>query len=215
MKNTLSTSKIISLVILLSIGLIASLFIYHGWNKPKPLNLSMNDGTFFPVARDIKPFKLTTHQNKAFTLEDMRNHWTLLTFGFTHCAKVCPTTLEMLKRVYPTLHKRYPSLQIALLSLDPERDSSTTLAGYMRSYHPNFIGLTGKTEELRKIQAQFNVFSSRIPAGKSADYQIQHSSFILLINPEGKWAGLFHYGLSPQEFKQAFLKSMRALETTG
>lgn len=114
----------------------------------------------------------------------------------------------MLKRVHPSLLKNYPSLQIVFISLDPDRDLPNTISHYLQSYDPRFIGASGKNSALRKLQSQLGIFSAK--KGTSKEYQIQHTTSILLINPEGKWAGLFHYGLSPAQFKQAFLQSVKA-----
>lgn len=202
----MSINKIILFVALISAVLIGALFVTH-LQHPSTVS-GNNESLAFNVPRDIKDFELVSHQGQPFTQKDFLHHWTLVFFGFTHCAKICPTTLEMLKRVYPSLSKAYPTLQVVFISLDPERDLPKTISNYLASYNPEFIGASGKTSDLRKLQSQLGIFSAR--KGTSTDYQIQHTTSILLINPEGKWAGLFHYGLNPAQFKQAFIQNAKA-----
>lgn len=207
---TISNNKIILFVMFVCAAIMTSVFVFHSRQQPQQPTLSPDLGMVFPVARDIKDFNLLTANNQPFTQKSFYNHWTLLFFGFTHCASVCPTTLDMMSKAYGDLHKQYPNLQIALVSLDPDRDDANSLATYTHSYHPDFIGVTGKLQELRKLQSQLGIYSERDTSTTSSNYQIQHTASIMLINPEGKWQGLFKFGLKPDQFAQAFTTSVNA-----
>ncbi len=220
-----STPKIIVYLLLVCAALMLSVWAFY-WRaqstQPTTTILANEAGTLFSMPRNIKPFVLTAQDNQPFTEKNFRGSWTLLFFGFTHCSKVCPTTFTMLNDVYEPLRKNYPNLKVVLISLDPERDSTATLAKYTHSFNPAFLGASGTTDELRKLQSQLGIFSAREPAAATSSpmpaqahknrmnmsYQIQHTSSILLINPEGKWAGLFKYGLSPAQFTEAFNQAM-------
>lgn len=197
----ISTHKIIVFIVFISAALITSLFIYHDSRKPTPALLSPEVGIKFSLARDIKSFDLITENNQKFSEKNFYQHWTLLFFGFTHCASVCPTTLDVMKRVYAELHEKYPGLQVVLVSVDPQRDTAESLANYVHGYHPDFVGVTGKIQNIRQLQSQLGIYSAREDSS-AENYQIQHTSSILLINPQGKWAGLFKFGLTPDELKK-------------
>ena len=205
----ISNQKIIIFIVFICSALITLLFVYHLRHQTKPITLTNDNGTIFSTARDIKSFKLLTDENKNFTEKDFQGHWTLLFFGFSHCSAICPATLDVLNKAYVKLHPIYPNLQLVLVSLDPERDTPSLLSNYVHSFHPDFIAATGQIQEIRKLQSQLGVFSLRDDA--STQYQIQHTSSIMLINPQGKWAGLFKYGMNPEQFRQAFKESMEIL----
>lgn len=207
---TFSTTKIIVLVVFVCAAIMTSLFVYHARHKPVQPLLSSDNGTLFPVARDIKSFELQSGENK-FTQKNFYGHWTLLFFGLTHCSSICPTTLDMLNRAYLSLHKTIPNLQVVLVSLDPERDNTETLSQYTRSFHPDFIGVTGGIKDLRKLQSQLGIYSARDANATTSNYQIEHTSSIMLINPQGKWAGLFRFGMNPNQFTQLVLESISLL----
>lgn len=200
--QTISNSKIIAFVVFVFVAIMTSLFIYRLSHPTKATTLAADAGSLFPAPRELNEFKLQA-SDSAFTQKNLLNHWTLLFFGFTHCASVCPTTLDMMKRVYSELHTTYPNLQVVLVSLDPDRDTPADLASYTHTFNPDFIGVTGSIQELRKLQSQFGVFSARDDASGN-NYQLQHTASIMLINPQGQWAGLFRFGLNPQQFTQAF-----------
>src|SRR5438128_2387745 len=122
-QQPISHHKIVILLVFICAAIMTSVFVFHlSHNQPVQKILTADEGTLFPIGRDIKSFALLDNHNQAFTQKNFLNHWTLLFFGFTHCSNVCPTTLDMMGRAYSQLQKQYPSLQVVLVSLDPERD---------------------------------------------------------------------------------------------
>lgn len=206
---TFSTNKIMFSVFFIASVLISSVVIFHARQKSSPPIITAEQGLLFPVAREIKAFELQTKTQTAFTRQQLLHHWTLLFFGFTHCASICPTTLDVLDRAYTKLHGLYPDLQVLFVSLDSERDTSEIVANYVQRFNPAFIGGTGKIHEIRKLQAQFGIYSERDHSGPN--YQIQHTPTLLLINPDGKWAGTLKYNLTPESLTEAIANSVKAL----
>jgi protein SCO1 len=206
-QEIIATHKIIVFIAFIMAALMTSVFIVHMKQKDAPILIAPEDGILFPVPRDIKPFTLTRSDEGTFSQKNLYGHFTLLFFGFTHCTNVCPANLAVLNRVYTQLHKTFPQLQVALISLDPERDTRAVLQQYVTSYNPAFIGASGKIEDLRQIQSQFGIFSAAEKNGQ--DYQLQHTPSILLISPEAKWLGLFHFGLAPEKMA-AYLHTILA-----
>lgn len=202
-----ATNKIIALVAFVCAALMTSVFLVHMRNKPVATTVANNNGTTFSVPRDIKPFELLAGNNTKFTEKNFQQHWTLVFFGFTHCASICPSTLSMMNRAYAKLHNAYPNLQVVLISLDSERDTPETVAKYSQSFNSDFIGVSGKIQELRKIQSQFGIYSAKDMGSNPSNYQIQHTASIMLINPQGKWAGIFNYGMNPAQFAKIFTES--------
>jgi protein SCO1 len=210
-KHTFSTNKIIALVIVVSGLLMTSLFVFHSGHKPIQPIISADYGFVFPVAREIKSFELISADNTKFTQKNFLNHWTLLFFGFTHCTSICPTTLDIMGRSFKKLHSIYPNLQVVLISLDPQRDTPYELAKYTRSFNQEFIGVTGKIQEIRKLQSQLGIFSGRDESISATNYQIQHTGSIMLIDPTGKWAGVFKFGMNPDQFAKNVDESVKSL----
>ncbi len=232
--NRVSTTKICTVLAFVCAAIMMSVMVFHLNHKSDTPQAASENSLLFPAGRDIKEFSLVTSSEKAFTQNDLRHHWTLMFFGFTHCPNICPTTLGMLSKAYQQLHGTYPDLQVVLVSLDPERDSTTTLAKYTANFHPDIIGVSGKIQELRKLQSQLGIYSERSEGDSlnsrpsedrrlvedrrpdesrnpASNYTLQHTSSILLINPQGKWVGLFKYGMSSSAFVAEFNANMKQL----
>lgn len=116
----------------------------------------------------------------------------------------------MMNRAYTKLQATYPNLQVVFISLDPDRDTPESLKAYTQLFNSNFIGVTGKIQELRKLQSQLGIYSDRDNSSSTNDYQLQHTSSILLINPQGQWAGLFKFGLKPEQLARGFEDSIKS-----
>jgi protein SCO1/2 len=188
---------------LIDLIILGVIIFYFGVMRPFNQSNVNIEGVYLEHAKNIPDLNLIDHHGNLFTNASLTGHWTLMFFGFTHCASICPTTLDMLKRAYTELRPIHPDLQVVLISLDPERDNDAALANYMHGFNPDFIGVTGNVSDLRKLQSQFGIYAAR--DGATADnYQLQHTASIMLVNPKGEWAGLFRYGLSPVKFIQAF-----------
>lgn len=208
--NKFSTQTIFTLLAFVCAAIMMSLFIFHLTHKPAPIKAASDNSLLFPVPRDIKEFSLVTSKEQPFTQQDLKHHWTLLFFGFTHCPNVCPTTLSMLSKAYEQLHNTYPDLRIVLVSLDPERDNTKALAEYTANFNPDIIGVSGKIQELRKLQSQLGIYSERNDEDNGT-YTLQHTSSIMLINPQGQWVGMFKFGMNPAEFVAEFKTDMQQL----
>jgi protein SCO1/2 len=152
---------------------------------------AMRSGTLLPVPREIPDFGLVAEDGQAFTKAQLQGHWNLLFVGFTHCPDVCPTTLSLLKRVMTRLGPGGDNLQVVFLSVDPERDTPQKLKAYAQYFNPRFRGVTGLNAELDKLGASLGFVYVKVPGATPESYNIDHSSALMLVNPQGQLAGFF------------------------
>src|SRR5437868_1141102 len=100
--------------------------------------LQLAKATLLSPPRPLPEFALTDHNGASFDQARLKQHWSLLFFGFTHCPDVCPTTLGMLAQTEKLLAD-LPAAQrpqIVLISVDPQRDTPQQLAAYVRFFSP-------------------------------------------------------------------------------
>ena len=75
---------------------------------------------------------------------------------------------------------------VVFVSVDGERDTPAVLKQYLAGYPDNFIGLTGDPKTVRKIAAGFKaVFFKGLPYDSAGNYQVEHTSMVYLVDPEG------------------------------
>ena len=137
----------------------------------------------------LRPFALVDHRGEAFTQASLEGGWTLISFGYTHCPDICPTTLQTLATVERQLEAGgTPPPRVVFVSLDPERDSLERLAGYVPYFSPRFTGVTADLEALRAFTGQVGVIFEK--AGDGPDYLVNHSASMVLTDPAGRFAAV-------------------------
>jgi len=149
-----------------------------------------------PEPRVIADFALTDHNGQSFNLDKLRGQWSLIFFGFTHCPDVCPNTLYDLAVINENLKRadeeEPPGHQVIFVSVDPERDTPELLSQYVSYFDPDFIGASGREEQLAALTMQLGIayrIEEHEQGGKN--YDVFHSASILLTDPQGRLFGAF------------------------
>jgi protein SCO1/2 len=181
------------IIILAFIVLVVWGFIWR-INQPVIMSneeLRINGAVVLTTPRIFSDFELIDHRGDVFNQERLRDVWTIVFFGFTHCPDICPTTLATLNDTYSKLkdHER-ERMQIVMISIDPERDTEEKLAEYVPYFNDEFIGVTGNKHLIRRLTAELNVAYNQVPLD-TGDYTVDHSTQLVLINPKGHYHGFF------------------------
>lgn len=158
------------------------------------------NGTLLPAPKQISNFHFIDDNNKSFDNQNLKGHWTFMFFGFTRCHDVCPDTLSQLNQMYKQWGKsdKPASLpQIVFVTVDPNRDITTVLHNYVKSFNPAFIGLRGDQHTLEQFKKEMSVYFAKVPKGN--DYSMEHSSQIFIVNPQGDWVGILNYPFKPAQ----------------
>lgn len=174
--------------LLLTTAFILWAVIYSVFQPQPP---AFTSAIIYPKAKVLPEFELTDHQNKSFKKLQLQGKWSVMFFGYTSCPDICPTTMAALTQVANTLPpETVKQLQFVFVSIDPERDSIEQLAEYMPFYHPDFIGITGKIEQLEKIAKSLGAMFIKVPS-EDSNYEMSHSGSLFVIDPKGRRHGIF------------------------
>jgi protein SCO1/2 len=159
-----------------------------------------------PLAAD---FTLTDQEGRLVQLSDYRGKLVLLFFGYTHCPDVCPTTLAKLNYVLRELGDAAREVQVAFVSIDPERDTPEVIKRYLGHFNPSFVGLTGRPEEIKAVAQAYGVYVEKEEVGSAAGYLITHSARTYVIDREGKLVLTFAYETEPQDMVSDLKRLLR------
>jgi protein SCO1/2 len=147
----------------------------------------------YPQPKPLPEFALTRSDGSALTEADWRGRWRLVFFGFANCPDVCPTALATAKAARTQLRAQRPDLDFAVsfVSVDPERDAPEQLGKYVAYFDPDFEASTGTPEQLLALTQALGVMFMKVPNGPGPlDYTIDHSASLLIIDSQGRLAGL-------------------------
>jgi protein SCO1 len=130
-------------------------------------------------------FTLLTAEGNAVTEGSFPGKWLLVYFGYTFCPDACPTAMNALGVTLDELGPLAAEVQPIFITVDPERDTPQVVADYVKAFDPRIVGLSGTPEQIAAAAKEFRVYYQVRPLG-SDEYAIDHSSFIYVIDPQGR-----------------------------
>lgn len=201
-------------IILTALVLMALGFVWYSRHKktpePTPTIPAITSATILKPAKPVIQFVLQDSNGKPFSQKNLRGYWTLMFFGYADCPKICPTTLAIASGVFRSLPEQSPPppARLVFVTLDPKTDTPEKLKTFLSRFHPAFIGLTGDETELNNLSKFMNIYSWTDPKlGPQGQKMIDHSSTLLIINPEGQLQAL----LTPPYQIESLKKDLQSL----
>lgn len=167
-----------------------------------------------PAPQDAAPlsprYLLMDPQGRAVTIDDFRDRFQLVTFGFISCPDVCPTTLLEFKQVLELLGSEAKRLQPIFITVDPERDSREILREYTGAFDARILGLTGSPELVRRAADSFRIQYEKVrePGAKPENYTMNHTAGMVLLDTRGRFLARFAYAMPAAEIAQRIRAAM-------
>ena len=202
-----------TIVSCLAVMLIAlSLYVNKMTTKVYLSNEQLKDLGLYLIepARDLGSFNLIDTNEKEFLPQDFEGKWNVLFFGFTFCPDICPITMRMLSRIEKEIDKQeLDKIRIFLVTVDPVRDNPNQLKIYLKNFSENFTGLTGGLDQIYNFATRVNAPFTPINNSKDPYYTVDHTGSIVLIDPDGNYAGFFRAPHNQDKIKKALLEITR------
>lgn len=135
---------------------------------------------------------------------DFRGRFQLITFGYTYCPDICPTTLVDIAEILKQLGEDADRLQAIFISVDPERDTPQVLKTYTAFFDKRILALTGSPELIQRAAHNYRVRYAKviIPGRDPKNYVVDHSAGMYLLGPDGDFIKKFAYGRPVDEILQ-------------
>jgi len=144
------------------------------------------------------PFRLTDHNGRTVTDQDLRGHPFLVFFGFTHCPDVCPTTLFEVSEVLGKLGADAARASALFITVDPERDTPEQMKDYLSSFDPRLVGLTGDPAAVAAVAKAYRVYVKKVPLD-GGDYTMDHTALVYLMDKDGRFVAPFNLKRQPED----------------
>lgn len=157
------------------------------------------------------PFELIDQAGQTRRDSDFRGRYLLVYFGYTFCPDVCPTSLQAMSQSLDVLAEQAPdraeSVVPLFITVDPARDDVATLAAYAPHFHERLVALTGSEEQVAAVAGDYRVYYAKAGTG-TADYLMDHSSFVYLMDPEGRYLTHFSHTSTAEEIAEGLAKAL-------
>jgi protein SCO1 len=167
--------RIIAAVLLATIALSAV-------SASAPARFQAPDITGVPWGRG---FDLVDHTGHRRTLADFRGKVVMLSFGYTSCPDVCPTTLALVGEAIKEMGPDANRVQGLFVTIDPKRDTPQVLSRYVPAFHPSFLGLYGDAVATERVAREFKIhYHANLPAADGS-HTVEHSESVYVFDPAG------------------------------
>lgn len=176
---------------LLMIAAVVSGLLWHAGDEVARLGTTTATGT-----ADVGgPFTLVDQDGVARSPADFHGRYMLIYFGYSFCPDVCPTTLAMMAGALDKLGSQRARVVPVFISVDPERDTPKVLKDYVKSFGPDFVGLTGGLAQVKAAAKAYHVYIAKHPL--PGGYAMDHSGVIYLMGPDGKFVTYYEDEIGP------------------
>lgn len=115
-------------------------------------------------------------------------------FGYTNCPDICPATLSNLKNARTKLGDEASRVDIAMVTVDPGRDTADILPRYLSSFTDRFHAIIPSTEtELRTAEEVFQASSSVTEV--DGRIEVSHTGTAYAVNDQGNVVVEWPFGI--------------------
>jgi len=122
---------------------------------------------------------------------------TLLTFGFTECPDICPTTLSDWRRVRRQLGADTSRVRFVFVSVDHRKDTPAMAAAFARNFDPTFIGVAPDSTKLKTLLPFFQAEAVYSPAASGHGTEVGHTTHSFLIDATGRISLVYTFATEP------------------
>ena len=109
------------------------------------------------------PFTLIDQDGTTKSVADFGGRFMLIYFGYSFCPDVCPTTLQEMADAFAKLGSKKSRVVPVFITVDPARDTARVLKDYLKSFGPEFVGLTGDAKQIAQAARAYRVFIRKPP----------------------------------------------------
>jgi len=120
-------------------------------------------------------------------------------FGYTSCPDVCPTTLAFLRSARESLGDDAGRVDLAMVTVDPERDTAERLSGYLSSFADRYHAV--RTADPARLAAAEKAFGAESQVTKNADgtVEVSHSATSYVVDDQGRVLDEWTFGTSSED----------------
>jgi protein SCO1/2 len=134
-------------------------------------------------------------------------------FGYTHCPDICPTTLVAVKNAKEKLGALGSRVDLAMITVDPERDTADVLPLYLSSFTNKFHALVpASTEELKAAEKVFDATSSVTKV--DGKVEVIHGGNCYIVDSKGAVVDEWPFGMDAQSMAHDLRILLNERETT-
>lgn len=130
-----------------------------------------------------------------FPFKATPGHLLIAYFGYMSCPDVCPTTLNEVKNALEDLGGDADKVDLAMTTVDPNRDTGENITKYVQSFVPGAHALrTDDADMLKKVADAFGVKYS-VTTNADGEIEVTHSAALYVVDATGTIVLTWPFGI--------------------
>jgi len=159
-----------------------------GITRPEPLQ----------VGDVTVPDATTGGEGGDFAMKAAPGELLIAYFGYTSCPDICPTTLADLRTAFEQVGPDAEAIDVAMVTVDPERDTGPKLSNYLSSFFDRYHALREPDlERIAEIEVPFGA-SSQVVEQEDGRVEVGHSAITYVIDDTGEVLVEWPFGTEPE-----------------
>lgn len=162
-----------------------------------------DDGTLIGLVRD-EPLEVGTvsmteerigADPQPFTFVAKPGELLVVFFGYTFCPDICPTSLADLRAALRRIGTDANLVDVAFVTIDPERDTIERLDAFLASYVDRYHALrTLDDAELARVKEAF-LASSSVTTNDDGQIEVSHTATTFVVDEQGRVVDEMPFGI--------------------
>ena len=156
-----------------------------GLVRDEPLEVATVTMTEERVGADPQPFTFVAAPGELL----------LVFFGYTFCPDICPTSLADLRAALRRIGTDANLVDVAFVTIDPERDTIDRLDAFLASYVDRYHALrTLDDAELARVKEAF-LASSSVTTNDEGQIEVSHTATTYVVDDQGRVVDEMPFGI--------------------
>ncbi len=135
----------------------------------------------------------------------------VVTFGYTSCPDVCPTTLADWKRLRKRLGAGADHVRFVFVSVDYRNDTPEVADAFAKNFDPSFTGALLDSALYGEVLQPFKAAASYESTPDSSMTAVSHTDYTYLVDERGRIATAYQFATKPD----AIARDVRVLLAAG
>lgn len=140
-----------------------------------------------------------THPDETFAFRAAPGQVLIVYFGYTSCPDVCPTSLSIVKSTVRDLGDRGDRIDLAMITVDPERDTDSVMSGYLGSFLDRAHALRTTDPELLRSAADLFGVSYNVETQSDGTVDVSHSGAMYAVDDAGRVILTWPFGVTKDD----------------
>ena len=134
-----------------------------------------------------------------FTFQADPDELLMVTFGYSSCPDICPTTLADSRLALSQLGDRAAAVALAFVSIDPERDTDDVLTNYVEAFIDD--GIAVRTDDADALALAADAFGVTYFVGENdaGDLEVAHTPHVFLVDDQGSMILTWPFGTTADD----------------